>query len=120
MTHFVAGGDAVAFTCGQTEDPAASFPSTLPTVTAVGGTTVFESKEGLYFKEYAWGSPIDQSGGGGGASVFYPQPQWQKSEAQFAGHGQRQVPDVAADADPLTGFHIYFGGKDGQIGGTSA
>lgn len=120
MTHFVASGDSGAFTCGQTQDPAASFPSTLPTVTAVGGTTVFESKEGLYFKEYAWGSPIDQSGSGGGASVFYAQPQWQKAEAQFAGHGQRQVPDVAADADPLTGFHIYFGGKDGQIGGTSA
>ena len=120
MTHFVASGDSGAFTCGQDQDPAASFPSTLPSVTAVGGTTVFESQQGVYFKEYAWGSPIDQSGGGGGASVFYPQPVWQKNEAQFAGHGQRQVPDVAADGDPITGFHIYFAGPDGQIGGTSA
>jgi len=120
MTHFVASGDSGAFTCGQDHDAAASFPSTLPTVTAVGGTTVFESQQGVYFKEFAWGSPLDASGGGGGASVFYAGPAWQKNEAQFAGHGQRQVPDVAADADPLTGFHIYFGGRDGQIGGTSA
>ena len=120
MSHFVASGDSGAFTCGQDQNPAGSFPSTLPTVTAVGGTTVFESAQGVYFKEYAWGSPIDQSGGGGGASVFYAIPDYQKKEAQFAGHGMRQVPDVAADGDPLTGFHIFFGGRDGQIGGTSA
>jgi kumamolisin len=30
------------------------------------------------------------------------------------------VPDVSADADPATGFHIVFEGKDGQAGGTSA
>jgi subtilase family serine protease len=120
MAHFVASGDAGAFTCGQDQNPAASFPSTLPTVTAVGGTSVFESEQGVYFKEYAWGSPIDQSGSGGGASVFYPGPDYQKNEAQFNGHGERQVPDVAADGDPLTGYHVYFGGRDAQIGGTSA
>ena len=120
MSHFVASGDSGAFTCGQDQKPAASFPSTLPSVTAVGGTTVFESEQGVYFKEYAWGDPIDQSGSGGGASAFYPLPAYQKSEAQYAGHGERQVPDVAADADPFTGFHIYFSGRDTQFGGTSA
>ena len=120
MSHFVASGDAGAFTCGQDQDPAASFPSTLPTVTAVGGTTVFESQQGVYFKEYAWGSPIDESGGGGGASVFYSLPDYQRKEAQSMGRGLRQVPDVAANGDPLTGFRIFFGGRDGQIGGTSA
>lgn len=120
MAHFVASGDAGAFTCGEDQAAAASFPSTLPTVTAVGGTSVFQSEEGVYFKEYAWGSPIDQSGSGGGASEFYPTPDYQRNEAQLNGHGQRQVPDVAADGDPLTGFHIYFGGRDAQIGGTSA
>lgn len=120
MTHFVASGDSGAFTCGLDQDPAASFPSTLPTVTAVGGTTVFESEQGVYFKEYAWGSPLDESGSGGGASMYYAAPAYQAKEAQSAGHGQRQVPDVAADADPSTGFHIVFNGKDGQAGGTSA
>jgi len=120
MSHFVASGDTGAFTCGLDQDPAGSFPSTLPTVTAVGGTSVFESQEGVYFKEYAWGSPLDQSGGGGGASQFYAIPDYQKSVGQAAGHGLRQVPDVSADGDPSTGFHILFGGRDGQAGGTSA
>lgn len=120
MSHFVASGDNGAFTCGLDQPPAASFPSTLPSVTAIGGTSVFESQQGVYYKEYAWSSPIDQSGGGGGASRFYAVPSWQKSEAASAGHGFRQVPDVAADGDPSTGFHIIFGGRDGQAGGTSA
>jgi kumamolisin len=120
MTHLVASGDNGAFTCGQDQGPAGSFPSTLPSVTAVGGTTVFESEQGIYYKEYAWGSPLDQSGGGGGASQFYSIPSYQKNENQAAGHGFRQVPDVSADADPLTGFHIIFGGKDVEAGGTSA
>jgi subtilase family serine protease len=89
-------------------------------VTAVGGTTVFESLQGAYFKEAAWGAPIDQSGTGGGPSRFYPLPDYQKGVAQSAGHGLRQVPDVSGNADPLTGFHIIFGGEDGQAGGTSA
>lgn len=120
MSHFVATGDNGAFTCGQENDPAGSFPSTLPSVTAVGGTSVFESKEGAYFKEVAWGSPIDESGTGGGASLFYAQPDYQKSVSQSAGHGRRQVPDVAGNADPNTGFHIIFDGQAGQAGGTSA
>jgi kumamolisin len=120
MTHFVASGDSGAYTCGQDNDIADSFPATLPTVTAVGGTSVFESKQGSYFQEYAWGAAIDQSGSGGGPSLIYPLPDWQKPVAAAEGHGFRQVPDVAADADPLTGFHIVFGGKDTQIGGTSA
>ena len=120
MSHFVASGDSGAYTCGEGQDPAASFPSTLPTVTAVGGTTVFESTAGIYFKETAWGAPLDESGTGGGPSQFYPAPDYQKSTLQAAGHGQRQVPDVSADADPSTGFHIVFQGQDGQAGGTSA
>ncbi len=120
ITHFVASGDNGAYTCGLDQDPAGSFPSTLPTVTSVGGTTVFESQQGVYFKEYAWGSPLDESGSGGGASQFYATPDYQKNEAQPGAHGMRQVPDVAANADPSTGFHIIFGGQDVQVGGTSA
>jgi subtilase family serine protease len=120
MSHFVASGDNGAYTCGEDNPPADSFPSTLPTVTAVGGTSVFESLQGIYFKEAAWSGPIDQSGAGGGPSAFYPLPDYQKNVQQSAGHGFRQVPDVAADADPATGFHIVFQGREGQAGGTSA
>ncbi len=120
MSHFVASGDSGAYTCGEDQGPAGSFPATLPTVTAVGGTTVFESQQGIYFKETAWGSPLDESGTGGGPSQFYPLPDYQKNVLQVTGHGLRQVPDVSANADPATGFHIVFGGQDGQAGGTSA
>jgi kumamolisin len=120
MTHFVASGDNGAYTCGEDQQPAASFPATLPSVTAVGGTTIFESTSGAYFKEAVWGSPIDETGTGGGPSQVFPIPDWQKDVEQDAGHGFRQVPDVAADADPITGFHIVFGGEDTQVGGTSA
>jgi len=120
MSHFIATGDNGAFTCGEDADPAGSFPSTLPTVTAVGGTTVFESTQGTYYKEYAWGSPLDQTGGGGGTSLFYSIPAYQRNEAQSLGHGLRQVPDVAANANPATGYSIIFGGQAGQAGGTSA
>ncbi len=120
MSHFVATGDNGAYTCGQDNPVSGSFPSTLPTVTAVGGTSVFESQQGTYYKEAAWGSPIDETGSGGGYSQFYPIPDYQKVVGQAAGHGNRQVPDVAADSDPNTGFHIFFQGRDGQAGGTSA
>ena len=120
MSHFVASGDNGAYTCGEDQDPAGSFPATLATVTAVGGTTLFESQQGTYFKETAWASPLDESGTGGGPSQFYSAPDYQKSVLQAAGHGLRQVPDVSANADPATGFHIVFGGQDGQAGGTSA
>jgi len=120
MTHLVASGDSGAYTCGQDNDVAGSFPATLPTVTAVGGTSVFESTQGSYFKEFAWGAAIDESGGGGGPSRIYAIPDWQKPVGAAEGHGFRQVPDVAADADPLTGFHIVFDGRDTEIGGTSA
>jgi kumamolisin len=120
MSHFVASGDSGAYTCGVDQAAAGSFPSTLPTVTAVGGTSVFESQQGTYYKEYAWGSPLDESGSGGGASFFYSAPSYQQNVVSSAGHGFRQVPDVAADADPSTGFHIVFGGQEGQAGGTSA
>jgi kumamolisin len=120
MSHFIATGDSGAYTCGEDQQASGSFPSTLPTVTAVGGTTIFESLQGVYYQEYAWGSPIDASGGGGGASHFYPLPSYQSRVSNASGHGFRQVPDVSAVADPMTGFHIIFQGKDGQAGGTSA
>jgi subtilase family serine protease len=120
MSHFVASGDNGAYTCGEDQPPAGSFPATLPTVTAVGGTSVFESLQGIYYKEMAWGAALDESGGGGGASQFYAVPDYQKSVLSSLGHGLRQVPDVSADADPATGFHIVFGGQEGQAGGTSA
>ena len=99
----------------------ASFAST---ATSCPGTCGFTSKtvcgtNGSAGCGGAGGAP-GSFGSGGGASQFYAIPSYQKNETKSAGKGQRQVPDVSADADPSTGFHIIFGGHDGQAGGTSA
>ncbi len=57
------------------------------------------------------------SGSGGGFSKNFPMPSWQAG----APHGPgRMVPDVAANADPNTGYQIYVGGRWITVGGTSA
>jgi kumamolisin len=120
MSHFVASGDFGAYDCGEGTEPSVDFPSALPTITAVGGTTAFQSVQGGYYKEMAWSAPIDERGTGGGASLYYPIPDYQAAVALGAGHGRRQVPDVASDADPASGFSFIFQGRAGQAGGTSA
>jgi subtilase family serine protease len=122
MSHFVAAGDRGAYDCGQNAAPSVDFPSALPTVTSVGGTTMFQTPQGTYQKEAAWGNPISQAGTGGGLSMHFPRPAYQKGpgvDNQFS-NGNRQVPDVAGVADQNTGYHIILGGRDVQIGGTSA
>ena len=120
MSHFVASGDLGAYGCGDSKTLSVDFPSALPNITAVGGTTAFQAIDGKYFKEMAWNGPIEGSGTGGGASRYYPLPSYQKAVAQSAGQGMRQVPDVAGDADPASGFSFIFQGQAGQGGGTSA
>jgi hypothetical protein len=77
----------------------------------------------------------DGSGaGGGGVSREWSQPSYQSSFAQPqsqisctpepGGTGSsttcREVPDVSADADPATGYDIYWSGSWVSAGGTSA
>ncbi|WP_338204145.1 S53 family peptidase [Candidatus Nephthysia bennettiae] len=121
-SHFVAAGDHGAYDCGPNRPPSVDFPSALPTVTSVGGTTMFQTPQGTYQKEAAWGNPISEAGTGGGLSQHFKRPAYQKGpgvDNQFS-NGNRQVPDVAAVADQNTGYHVVLGGRDHQIGGTSA
>ena len=56
-------------------------------------------------------------GTGGGYSTLFPMPSWQAG----APHGPgRMVPDVAANADPNTGYEIILYGASTVVGGTSA
>ena len=57
-------------------------------------------------------------------SRFIPLPAWQTTagvpahpETGFRGRG---VPDVAANADPDTGYRVRINGEDQVVGGTSA
>ncbi len=64
------------------------------------------------------GSPSGD-GTGGGYSTLFPMPAWQIADGAPQGPG-RMVPDVAAVADPSTGYEIYYGGSPQVVGGTSA
>jgi subtilase family serine protease len=74
-----------------------NFPSSSPSVTAVGGTTLTRSSGARGWSETAW------SGAGSGCSKYEPKPAWQTD----SGCPNRTVADVAAVADPATGVAMY-------------
>jgi len=77
-----------------------SYPASSPNVVAVGGTSLFLSKNGKkYSSETAW------TGAGSGCSEYEARPSWQPSLSGCANN--RTVSDIAADADPNTGAAIY-------------
>ena len=103
-----------------------NFPATSPYVLAVGGTTLHvrkSSKGAAQITEVVWNDGPG-SGTGGGVSDVTPVPSWQAGKVppsinpgHFAG---RAIPDVAANADPNTGYLTMSGGKLQIVGGTSA
>lgn len=103
------------------------FPASSPFVTSVGGTSLEVAANGSYITETGWGSAVDQikdnayvsplpgafsGGAGGGVSAQFSQPAYQAGVvpnrlANSNGGGAARVsPDVAALADPYTGFLI--------------
>jgi kumamolisin len=104
-----------------------NFPATSPYVLAVGGTTLHvrkAAKGASHVIETVWNDGPNGGGTGGGVSDVTPCPAWQTGKVvpsvnpgHFAG---RAIPDVAADADPATGYLTMSGGKMQIVGGTSA
>ncbi len=100
------------------------FPASSPNVLGCGGTRL-DSSGGKVADEVVWNENASGDGAtGGGISDVFPLPLWQASAQvppsvndQHAGRG---VPDVSGDADPLTGYQVYFDGQSVPIGGTSA
>jgi kumamolisin len=90
-------------------------PSACPHVIGCGGTTKTP------FSEVVWGdgTPNGRGTGGGYSSLFSP-PDWQIGAPPSPGQPGRLVPDVAANADPNTGYLIVANGQEIPIGGTSA
>ncbi|MGW2250039.1 S53 family peptidase [Kitasatospora sp. NPDC001660] len=103
----------------------ADFPASSPHVLGVGGTSLVANADGIA-SETVW----DQGPGsatGGGVSRWFPVPPWQADahvprSANPPHSAGRGVPDVAADADVVTGVIIPTVDGKGlyQIGGTSA
>lgn len=104
VTYFASTGDQAG----------TEFPSVLPQVVAVGGTSVRRSATFQFLGESAW---IDT---GGGISRYVARPSYQNSISGRVG-AMRGVPDVAAAADPRTPAWVYQSGAGGWfgVGGTS-
>jgi subtilase family serine protease len=129
-----AEGIGLYFSSGDNGDEAATlgspqpdYPASSPWVTAVGGTSTGVDADGAVTTETGWGTtqalivqdptgalsytpppPGTFTGGaGGGRSTIFAQPGYQRGivpDALAGGH--RVSPDIAADADPHTGFLI--------------
>ncbi len=95
---------------GQSVD----FPTSSPYVTGVGGTTLTVTSSNAWSKETAWAD------GGGGVSSVYTIPSYQTGVEKSQGGGMRQVPDVAALANPTPGVSVFSQGSWFPVGGTSA
>lgn len=90
----------------------AEYESSDTAVIGVGGTRLELAASGTVARETAW------TGSGGGRSILFPRPLWQKGPGIPSG-SQRLVPDVSAAADPNTGAFLVVNGQVNQIGGTS-
>ena len=120
MAVFAASGDNDSSDGGPT--PAnVDVPSSCPHVVGCGGTNKTATTETV------WNDNPGQTNGegtGGGFSTIFPVQTFQigappaPADSQY-GKG-RMVPDVAADADPQTGYNIYVQGAETVVGGTSA
>jgi subtilase family serine protease len=114
-------------------------PSIDPNAIAVGGTTLGIGKTGNRLFETGWSTGISQlksgawvfqgedGASGGGPSVHWAQPAYQKGVVPKSLGTTRSAPDISADADPFTGINVgmlNFSGKkpvffQESIGGTS-
>ena len=130
-----ADGDNGAQDCNSRHGPdynqlSVDDPAAQPYVTGVGGTTLQGLSPEVY--ETAWNSKHDSAGPstmagstGGGVSSFWAMPPAQLHAAKSLGvlsalasgshcgrsHGYcREVPDVSIDADPTTGYVVYWNG----------
>ena len=134
LTLAAAKGISFQFSTGDSGDGglgepigAPEVPSNSPHATAVGGTSILNNINGSGYETLGWGTsfvllnnggvqdppePEPFAGGsGGGESVYFPKPSWQKG---LPGTG-RQVPDVSALGDPYTGVPIVVTSQGQQI-----
>jgi kumamolisin len=113
MTIFAASGDNDSSDGGLGASNV-DLPASAPHIIGCGGTTKTRKSEIVW--NSAAGRTIGKGTGGGYSRFFMPMPPWQAG----APHGPgRMVPDVAANADPNTGYEIVFDGSSEVAGGTS-
>jgi subtilase family serine protease len=131
ISFFAASGDDGSSDCHRqgSNNIAVDDPAGQPYATGVGGTQLTHTGP---IHENVWGGHgVNRGAGGGGVSVLFRKPSWQKgpgvirsglsSKKKCGGKTMycREVPDIAFNADPHTGYIINDGGWD-IVGGTSA
>jgi predicted chitinase len=120
MIVFAAAGDNNA-SDGGANRANADLPASSPSVVGCGGTTK------TAINEVVWnntpGNPTGE-GTGGGFSDAFPRPAWQVGAPTDTvapnGPAMRMIPDVAANADPKTGYNLIVHDVEDAFGGTSA
>lgn len=100
------------------------FPASSDYVLGCGGTTLQGSGSQIS-SEVVWNDGTNGGATGGGISDYIALPSWQQNanvppSVNPGGHVGRGVPDVAANADPNTGYQVLSDGVQGVVGGTSA
>jgi kumamolisin len=116
MIIFAASGDNDAGDGGVGEN--VDLPASAPHVIGCGGT-MRPHNSSVSNPEKVWNTNphnVDGEGSGGGYSTIFQMPSWMSGAPGV----MRMVPDVTANADPMTGYHIILGGVDYVFGGTSA
>ena len=147
MSAFVSSGDSGASGCDLGSASTGTGRGvnglcTSPYSTCVGGTEFNDGSNAAnywaatntasygsalsYIPEEVWNESGSNGGAGlwasgGGASVVYPEPSWQKGvSGTSAANGMRAVPDVAMAAAAHDGYILYENGSYWVVSGTSA
>ncbi|MGH8182741.1 MAG: S53 family peptidase [Rhodanobacteraceae bacterium] len=123
VTVCVAAGDGGSSDGESDGQPHVDFPASSPSVLGCGGTKLMSSGTTIT-SEVVWNETAAGEGAtGGGVSAVFALPAWQANAGVPAGSGDfvgRGVPDVAGNADPLTGYNVLVDGQTEVVGGTSA
>jgi kumamolisin len=120
----VASGDAGSGNAENDGGSHVNYPASSPHVLAVGGTTLIaDPMTNTIHSETVWNTGSQQATGGGVSNIF-ELPAWQAQARVPTRYGTSQdgrgVPDVAANADAMTGYQVLLQGKMAVVGGTSA
>lgn len=121
QTIYAAAGDSGAYDdYPNNAAPVVDDPASQPYVVGVGGTRLtVNSGTCAYQSETVWNNGLGNGAGGGGVSVVWPIPSWQANVSTASSNTHRNVPDVSLNADPNTGYAIYYNSQWTIFGGTS-
>ncbi len=112
LTIFAIPGDEGVYGCVRSAPEefhdllAVWYPGSHPLVVSVGGTYQWRQQDGSYHREATWAGPMSGEATGGGASRFFPMPEWQRAIGLAARSEMRLAPDVSGPGDPDSGLLV--------------